>query len=82
LSVVALIETRPTLSLAQEMFGYSLFFPAVLVGPQITMRHFRDFVNSHVPGTGDIPSRRYHVIPGLKAFGLGMYHTIPQPRRC
>lgn len=56
----------------QETFGYSLFFPAVLVGPQITLAHFRTFVNTHVPGTGDIPSRRHHVIPGLKAFGLGM----------
>eukprot|EP00124_Ichthyophonus_hoferi_P005987 Ihof_evm2s1098 gene=Ihof_evmTU2s1098 len=64
-----------------EMFSFCLFFPALLVGPQITIRHYRAFMEQTNGGTNDRPSCMDCVTPALVAFSQGIvvlavYHFL------
>eukprot|EP01134_Creolimax_fragrantissima_P004264 CFRG4264T1 len=68
-----LVDDTPTLL---EMFGFSLFFPAVLVGPQLTYRHFRTFLDTYIPGKDGRPTRREHVVPALTCLVKGIAFLV------
>eukprot|EP00123_Amoebidium_parasiticum_P012501 comp21400_c0_seq1/m.29469 comp21400_c0_seq1/g.29469 ORF comp21400_c0_seq1/g.29469 comp21400_c0_seq1/m.29469 type:complete len:481 (-) comp21400_c0_seq1:439-1881(-) len=64
-----------------EMFSYSLFFPAVLVGPQITFRNYREFIADTNGGAANRPARSEYVVPAivslLKGIAfMGLYQVV------
>ncbi|KNC82222.1 hypothetical protein SARC_05489 [Sphaeroforma arctica JP610] len=71
--VVNSIDTPPSYL---EMLGFSLFFPCVLVGPQVTYRHFRSYLDTYIPGHGGRPTRREHLIPALYSFAEGIMYFV------